>query len=350
VLALLLKLLARAAVRVATDTTRSRPIAAQTRYDRWTGDFDLVQPVEREADIALRILCRRYARRDDAERRWMRSAMSSNDLSTLMTFADQSAVFAMRDRQLAHVVDGLTALAMIDPGRIDPRDTPTGLTLLHAARMLGTEPAPLFRAAANLADEHLAQSLAATPSRSEAWIQRWGYAVVETEAGPGLVKRSYKKYEPSVPLDRIAIALARVFEADRYGPTSVTVATDIPKNWLVGVDAAALSGALRSVRASVSIQADAKEGIASGDRPSHMLLAFVAELADEDAAESLLRIARARTKRYDGIAILGLREARLFCLLVARPAVNGIPRIESSGSVRRFAPAISGALRSYPIG
>lgn len=159
-------LMARAFVRVATDTTASRPIAAQTRYDRWTGDFDLVQPVEREADIALRILCRRYARRDDAERRWMRSAMSTNDLSTLMTFADRSAVFAMRDRQLAHVVDGLTALAMIDPGRIDPRDTPTGLTLLHAARMLGSDPAPLFRAAANLADEQIAQSLAASPSRS----------------------------------------------------------------------------------------------------------------------------------------------------------------------------------------
>lgn len=164
------------------------------------------------------------------------------------------------------------------------------------------------------------------------------------------MKRSFKKYEPSLPLDRIAIALAKVFEADRYGPTSVTVATGIAKNWLVGVDAAALSRALRSVRASVSIEADAKEGIASGDRPPHVLVAFVAELADEDAAESLLRIAQERSKRYDGTAILGLREARLFCLVVARPAAKGIPRIESSGSVRRFAPAISRALRSYPIG
>jgi hypothetical protein len=343
-------LMARAVVRVATDTTRSRPIAAQTRYDRWTGDFELVQPVEREADIALRILCRRYARRDDAERRWMRSAMSLNDLSTLMTFADRSAVFAMRDRQLAHVVDGLTALAMIDHARIDFRDTPTGLTLLHAARMLGSDPAPLFRAAANLADEQIAQSLAATPSRSEAWIQGWGYCVVENEAGPGLVKRGYKKYEPSVPLDRIAIALTKVFEADRYGPASVTVATEIAKNWLAGVDDAALSRTLRSVRACVSIHADVRKETASDDLSSQMLLAFVLELTDEDAAESLLRIARTRSERHDGFAIIGVREARLFCLLVARSVITGVPPIETSDSVRRFESAISDALRSYPIG
>ena len=104
------------------------------------------------------------------------------DFYTLLSFSQRSAVFAMRDRKTERIVDGLTAVAMIEKSRIDFRDALGTLSLLlHAALAIGANVEGLFGNAASLAAPEISELIQGFLKRSENErdIQKsWGYAVV----------------------------------------------------------------------------------------------------------------------------------------------------------------------------
>ncbi|HWT04532.1 MAG TPA: hypothetical protein VN224_02145 [Xanthomonadales bacterium] len=335
--------------RVARGLSGRGPLSPDMRYDRWAGDYSLAEPVTRPADAALRAVCRRYATADEKERAKQTAASSMDDFYTLLQFAKRCAVFALRERRLDYVVDGLSAVAMIDPRRIDERDAPSPLPLLaYAARTLGAAPEPLFATAAELARPDAREIIVGFLPRSGRTLSDGCYAAVETPAGPGFVDVSVDPYDPTGPLDRVALALADAIGGDSYERGTVTVATEIPDVWLSGIDDAALSRALSAVRAAATVHAALRPGVAGDGYPeSRGIIIFVAELADVPSASALVRIAEAKSAIPSDIALLGAGAGRLFCLIVARSFVQGVAPVETSQSLRRFEPRVSASLRGF---
>jgi hypothetical protein len=331
------------AARIAHGLSGRGPISPGVRYDRWAGDSSLADPVPRPADAALRAVCRAYAAARAKDRAEQTAASSMDDFYTLLQFARRCAVFALRERRLELVVDGLTAVAIIDAGRIDERDLPSPLPLLaYAARALGAAPEPLFAAAAALARADTRDIITRFLPRSGRTLSDGCYALVEIPAGPGFVDMSFDDYDPSLPLPDIALALADEIGNDKYERGAVTIATDMPRVWLEGVDDAALSRALRNVRAAATVHAGLRPGVAAdGDHASRGIIIFLTELADAESAAALLRIAEATTAIPSDIALLGVGTGLLFCLMVARSYVQGVPTVETSQTLRRFEPRAS---------
>ena len=326
------------------------PLPAGLQYDRWRGDLDVSNPVKQPLDEELSGLCQRFAASNPLTRSRLRGSASLEDFYTLLTFSQRSAVFAMRDRGAEHIVAGLTAVALIEKDRIDFRDALGALSLLHhAAGVVRIDPAPLFAKAASLAESKMSELILGFLKRSEDGrdIQKsWGYTVIETKAGPGFIECGFEPYEPTYPLAQIGLALAELIKRDKYQPTSVTVASDLPAVWLSSVDDGVLENALQSVRAAVTINADLRPQ-ESADSHSQVLIIFLVELRDEAAASSLFRLSEEKRNRANRFAIAAAKEERLFSLAVERSFVAGEASFETSTAMQRFANGMAEVLRGY---
>lgn len=271
-----------------------------------------------------------------------------NDFYTLLSFSRRSAVFAMRDRTKEHLIDGLSAVAMIDRNRIDFRDALGALSLLHhSARWIGVDVDDLFEKAASLAEPKMSDLIRGFQKRSEDQrdIQKsWGYAMVETKAGPGFVGWGFKPYQPSYPLDQVGLALAQFVKRDRYQPASVTLASELPAIWLSSVDNNALKRALSSVRAALTIHACLRPH-ESLNYKEQALMIFLTELNDEAASKSLLELSQEKQVQARDFAMVAASEGRLFCLAVGRSLMAGKPSFETQASMQRFSPGIAALLK-----
>ena len=149
---------------------------------------------------------------------------------------------------------------MVEAGRTDYRDVLMTISLLHhTARRVGAAPEKLFREAAAVADKDTAALLAGfirRPARDKDLRASWGREEVETEGGVGFIGWDFKKYDPACDMKKLAVDVARLVAADKYRPTSVAVASDLPSVWLeTGDNKARLGGALRRARAGANVHA-----------------------------------------------------------------------------------------------
>ena len=287
---------------------------------------------------------------DLASRTQFLGSASMDDFYTLLSFSRRAAVFAMRDRRSELILDGLTAIAMIERSRIDFRDALGAMSLLHhAAGMIGGAADELFRKAAALAEPKMSELILGFLSRSSDYQdirKSWGYTVIETQTGPGFVGWGFKSYQPAYPLDEVALALAQAVKRDKYGHVSVTLASDLPAVWLSSSDNTALNSALASVRGVVLIRADLTPQ-ESPDYKHQALMIFLVELDDDRAAQSLLRLCEEKQTRPHDFAIVGVKHGRLFCLAVGRSFTVGIASFENQVSMQRFSKVIAEVLGNY---
>ena len=154
--------------RLSNPTAGPSPLPANQHYDSSLGDLDLSDPPKHPLDDELSALFHRFAASDPAGRSRLRDSASMDDFYTLLSFSRRSAVFAMRDRKTEHVIDGLTAVAMIEQSRIDFRDALVALSLLHhAARAIGANVDDLFGKASSLAEPKMSELIQGFLKRSE---------------------------------------------------------------------------------------------------------------------------------------------------------------------------------------
>jgi hypothetical protein len=255
----------------------------------------------------------------------------------------------MRDRKPEHVIDGLTAIAMIDSSRIDFRDALVALSLVyHAARVIGADVDDLAGKAASLAEPKMSELVLGFLRRSEEQRdirKSWGYTVVETKGGPGFIGWGFKSYQPTYPLDQIGLALAQLVKRDKYQPTRVALASDLPATWLSSIDDVALKRALASVRGAVIINAGLRPQ-ESPDSKYQALMIFLVELNDEIAAGSLLKLSLEKQSRSNDFAMAAAKEGRLFCLAIGRSVMAGKPSFETQASMQRFSTGIAEVLKN----
>jgi len=237
---------------------------------------------------------------------------------------------------------------MVEAGRTDYRDVLMTISLLHhTARRVGAAPEKLFREAAAVADKDTAALLAGfirRPARDKDLRASWGREEVETEGGVGFIGWEFEPYEPTYDLKRVAVEVARLVAADKYGPVSASVAAKLWPVWLQGADDAALERALGKARAGASVTGHLRPG----EHPQHesqQFTVFLVELSDEASARTLLDLSRGRPP--SDVASLGLAEGRLFCLVIARAFAEGARPFETAASLRRFSAGLSDILRRH---
>ena len=334
--------------RLARGDSPPSPFSVDMKYDEWAGHYNLTATSRIPLDDKIADVCRRFAASSSDEQRRLRHAVSMDELYTLMNFAKRAAVLGMRYRDHAAFVDGFTAVAWIDPNRVDPRDI--GLThsvLQGCAAKVGENTVALFRTAATSADPAVAADLLRQAARAANGTIGGiaGHVIVDVDGVPTLFGSYYQNYRATYPLHRICLELAGLIDADQY-QAEITLHAMLPRIWLAKVDDAALDRALQSVSATADV---------SGKLPpraderfsSQLLLVFLAEMIDEGSSRTLLDLARRKLAIKPDTAMFALVAGRLFCLMVGRSVVQGVEPIENSRTIRRFEPPMEKILRAY---
>jgi hypothetical protein len=316
-------------------------------YDFWRGETYLINPAPSALDSKLRELCRNFAKGGAVSRAKTRASISMDEFYTLLTFSKRAAVFGIRERNAAWLVDGLTALSMIELDRVDFRDVFVSVSLLHhSAERIGQNANQLLSDAAALSESKVSELIndfIKRPSEEKALRAKWGYDEVETRDGIGFIGWEFKDYNPTYDLKKIALDLAEYIAADKYQPDFVSIATALPGYWLETKDSSSLDKSLRTVRGGASISGKLRPN----QHPDHeyqWFNIFLVEVSDESAAKTLLELSK--KKNPADYCMLGLAEGKLFCLIVAR-SYEGKKAFETSGSLARFSKGIAGILSRY---
>lgn len=330
-----------------SDSGQKSPMPA-TQYDDSSGTSSLINPTKNPLDTELVALCQKFAKSDAQARADMRASMSMDDFYTLVTFGERAAVFAMREKSVDWVNNGLTALAMIEAKRIDARDIFMPLSLLyHSAGRIGANADQLVRDAAKLSEPNVATLLTgyvARPANEKDIRASWGFDEVETKDGVGFIGSGNKPYQPSGDLKKVIIDIGELVAKDKYQLSSVEIATDLPAVWLRPKDNPSVTPLLEKVRAGASIFAKLRPN----EHPSYKsqaLMIFLVEMPDEGAVKELQEIS-VKT-RPAGYSMLGVANGKLFCLVVGRSFEQGVASFETPETLPRFTTGITEILRRY---
>lgn len=329
------------------ESGRKSPMPA-VQYDSSRGEESLINPTKNSLDSELIALCQKFAKSDAKARAEMRASISMDEFNTLITFANRAAVFAMREKSVEWINNALTAIAMIEAKRTDPRDILMPLSLLyHSAKRIGANPDQLFRDAGKLSEPDVATLLSGYVDRSaedKDLRTSWGYDEVQTEGGIGFIGWQNRNYQPTADLKKIIIEIANLVAKDKYQSSSVAVASELPGVWLRPKENPSVTSLLEKVRAGASIMADLRPN----EHPSYKsqkLMIFLVEMSDQDAAKELQEISvRTRPASY---SMLGIVSGKLFCLVIGRSVQQGVPSFETPETLPRFAPGIVEILRRY---
>ncbi len=275
----------------------------------------------------------------------MRDAMGMDDFYTLLNFGKRASVQAIRSEDVSIAEDGLTAIAMIDLERIDDRDATMSLGLLdHALQRLGANADESIEQASRLAMPEIAELLLRHTERptDHRRLSSWCYEEIESSGGIGFVSRGIDPYAPISDLFSVAMDIAAAIDGDTYR-ADVQLASSMPAVWLRGHDDAAVSDALASVTGGVKIEGQlvSEKNEKNPHRFAQQLTVFLVETGGEEFANKLLAISKLPAKSHFR---LGTASGKLFALMVARSAQQGVDAFESADSLQRFAPSLQRAL------
>jgi hypothetical protein len=318
------------------------------QYDRDSDELGLLRPRQAPLDAALAELTGQFAGSRDRTRAARRRSISMDEFYTLLAFSRRSAVFALRERNAGWVTAGLTALAMIEAARIDWRDLLWALSILHhAAGRIGADADRLLQDAGRLAEPGVARLIdgfSRGSAKEKDLRSSWGHDEVEIDSQVGLIGWGFRPYQPTRDLSRAAVEIADFVGRRQYRADSVEIASELPAVWLETADNAALAKAMKRIRACATVHARLRAAEHRGC-DSQMFIVFLAETADEAAAETRRKLSR--EKQPESYAMLGVREKNLFCLVVARSVVCGVASVETAEKLRRFSGGLTDILRRY---
>lgn len=320
------------------------PLPALT-YDRWQHDHDLLQPVWRPLDDAIARLCDQFAEPSTDRASW-RHAISMDEIYTLITFSQRAVVFALRSRELRHLENAATAIAMIEHERVDPRDVAGALFMIRYAGTALGHPDTALRIVASLAEPTIASAADKFLARGRQPDLRdeCGYAVVQTPSGLGLVRWGYQRFHPAGDLLSLGLKLRDTVEADVYGVAELELASDLPSVWFRPAPERAVEAALGKSRAGMMVRAELRPA----EHRSHEnqnLWVFVQEMTGSAHAETLVGLSR-MARRAD-TQVIGISSGPVFCLVVAASTAVGVPGYEAPGALVRFVAPMQAALDEY---
>lgn len=305
----------------------------------------LLEPQDTQLDIDLRVLCNQLPQLTSAQQNDLRHRISHKEFYTLITFAERSAVLAIRHQDSDILRAGLRAIALIEADRIDYRDigTPMG-PLYYAAMKIGLDPKAEIANAADLSEPKVRDTFLALLKRlrnkefnlySESLLEE-----VDTPSGLGFVRRYFEKYQPKINLLNIALDIVKLIETDKYHSECPEMGWKIPEVWF-GNTVSVIKKDLDTVSGTIKIKVNL--GDQYGEKAwGQMFVVWLSETKNTQTANHLLEIARSiQPKSY---CLLTMAEGKLFCLIVARSWVMNLESFEKGDSLHRFETGIHEAL------
>lgn len=313
--------------RLAVGGPTPSPLAGKA-YDAERGEFNLTALVESALDSELIQLVEAWLASGGDERERVRCALSLEDNYTLVQFAKRMAVRALNERSGRPCELGLTALAMIDESRIDPRDASWAAGLLnHAARRQHGEAAGVFDRALTGATTEMTNILRAAMGST---LEEWGYQEWRTSSGIGLIRSGWAPYEPTVDLAAVAHHIASKILCSRY-LVEIEVATELPSVWFAKSRRERAAELLEGARGIVAIEGFLRTGaqVASGQ----MFVTWIAELPfPAECAQLVADVGDGETG--DGRFVVAVSAGPLLAVLVAGSCQVGVEPLESLASLR----------------
>ena len=322
------------------------PIGSE--YDVWAGEMDLLRFSESELDPSINRLVSTYRVSPPDQRSKLRDRLSMGDCYALLTFARRSTVRAIRSQEPSVAVDGLVAVAMVDPQRVDRRDILQTVGLLYfALRRFGDEGASsVFREVATLSDSEVTSYIAAFPDQfgRDYKISDWGYLAVDTPEGLGLVEASIEPYDPTVDLLSAGLEIEAALDRDVYH-ASLTLRTALPGVWIgASADTPERPPAVDTIRACLTVTGRLRPDVGPPNGTQQMTV-FVCETRHRDDAGRLAELATQTTASADHVGF-AFTDGPLIAVVVARSWVEGTSSYETQASVERFREPFMAAVRS----
>ena len=316
----------------------------QLRYDP-SQENTLIDPQISDLDRQLRSLLQGIAAAASAERTDFRTAATGDDFYTLLNFARRASVFALRERDGKWVSDALTAVAMIDAARVDERDLPMALSLIHhAAQRLQVRPLERFDAAAALAEARTAKiirSFVRQPKSETDISLAWGYLEIQGPDGAGFARSDFEPYKPTRDLLKAALLMREALKRDRY-EADLMLATELPSVWFPKAARESAERILAQTVATASVQGTLRS-TEHEKADAQMLLIFIVEARTDEQAASLHALAASATPAEP--ATVAVQKGRLFALAVATSTVVGVTPYETKESIQRFQDPLLAALQ-----
>jgi hypothetical protein len=318
--------------RLAAGPTEASPMPGAS-YEAERGDFDLVTVVVLPLDRDLQALTQRFRNWTAEQRVNARRAISMDENYTLISFAKRSAVLALSEGSAERCSDGLTALAMIDNTRIDPRDGAWAAGLLsYAACAAKADRDAVFEQAAALATSGMAAIL--KRARKSDDLSDWGYAEIRTRQGVGLIRAGGAAYAPTLKLEQLALTIAETLNRGRY-VASAEIAVDVPAVWFAKEHRGAAEEALKEARGAVSVSGKLRREIHK-DAGMQMLMLWVVETPNATHAAALAGHVAGRSNAGGRFSV-GVAHDHLFALLVGGSWTVGVEPFESPESLAEIA-------------
>jgi len=303
---------AQEAARLAAGGAGASPIP-EGGYDHDHGEHSLLVVEPLPIDDALRKLTRDFRCWETEQRLEARRAMSMDDQYTLIHFAKRCAVFALGEDSVEPCADGLTALAMIDEARIDPRDAAwaTGL-LSYAAAEIGADREQLAEQAGALATAGM-KSIINRVTRSSK-LSEWGYAVARVGESVGLIQSDGAPYGPTLDLGGLALKIAGEVQQGKYVAEAEIEAGVPVRYWFMTERQGEAEKALERTLAAVIVRGDLRKG--HHDEPdSQMFMQWIMEMPGDTEAAALAGYVGDCPQ--SGRFTVGVCAGPLFALLVA---------------------------------
>jgi hypothetical protein len=310
--------------------------------------MDLLRFSENELDSSIDQLVSTYRASSTDQRSELRDMLSMDDCYTLLTFARRSTVRAIRSQEASVAADGLVAVAMVDPQRVDERDILQTLGLLYfALRRLDDENASaVFREVAALTDSEVTPHIAGFPDRhGPAYtITDWGYLAVDTPEGLGLVEASIEAYDPTVDLLAAGLGIEAALDRDVYH-ASLTLRTSLPAVWIgASADMPERALAVDKIRACLTVNGRLRPDVGPPSGTQQMTV-FVCEARHGDDAERLAAWATQTTAGADHVGF-AFADGPIVAVAVARSWVEGTSSYETQATIERFRAPFMAAVRS----
>lgn len=307
-------------------------------YSSYAKGYNLIDPQINSLDLALKKICRKFSGNDDQTRHEFRESLSQADFYTLMNFSRRSAVFAIRERDVDWLINGLSACAVVDLNRIDFRDIHLGLGLLrHIGARIGADTNQLFRDAAEISTSEVSNVIHGYIETAKK--QHMAYDEIITPNGIGFVNSGFVKFDPTLNLKQIALEIAGIIEQDQYTAVSITTATQFPKYWLsTDENIKAVEKISETMLGCVSIGGTLRPEF-SPESWHQQILIFILEMKTKEMAQTLQKLSQ--EKQLTNASMTGLAFGRLLGLLIARSITHGVESYETKDSIKRFSGSIS---------
>ena len=321
------------AARLASGTAGPSPMPTG-EYDEERGDYDLLAVSERPLDKELQGLVRAFKGWTPEKRAEARSGISMHEQYTLIHFAKRCSVLALKEKLTARSEDGLLALAMIDERRIDPRDAAWAVGFLaHSIDGTGADRPRLVAEAAALATPGMAKILFGAGEVSR--LSEWGYTQIQTENGDvGLIRSGSRQYRPTIDMAGLALRLAASLRRGRY-IADPELATEVPAIWFQKSHRSSAEQLLKNALAVISVDGTLRHEYT--DKPlAQQFIQWVVEMPSADEARTLVEYV-GRDARLGGRFMIGVASGRLFSLLVAGSAMDGVDPFETPESLASIA-------------